>query len=789
MRITHVITLGVDMGGAQFNTFYSLRHLRARHDVSLVVGCDGPLKGVCEDAGIPVRIIPMANRVLAPLSDLLSLIRLVAHFRRTRPDIVHTHCSKAGVLGRVAARLAGVPIVLHTFEVPSFHRGQPRHVYWPLWATERICAPLADQLIAVSASTARAFTDAGVCRPEQVKLVVSGIDFSRFPASPFPERDRIRASLGVGPADLLVVSVGHLHERKRHDVLVDAAAAISRTRQRAYFAIVGMGPMEGELREQIRVRGLEGRVVLTGNREDVPELLASADIFVQTSRLEGLSRSLVEALYSGLAVVATDVGGTREVVQDGETGLLIAPNSVAELASALDRLLGGPVLRDRLARCGRAVATGDWGVKAMERGLDDIYRSLSARKGTHTATAPHSPRVVYVINSLVAGGAEGHVVRVASGLKRRGWDVSIFCLSRRGPLIQRAEVGGTRVVGPASFEPRSSIQMLWAIVPLYRYLRRSQPDLVATYLTASDVLGSLAARLAGVGRVVTSRRYLHGYHGIKLLLYRLGMLLSDRLSDRVVAVSEAVRHQAVVEGTPPDVIETIHNSVQLPEGNGRDERSLPGQPIIGTVGHLHPDKGYATLIDSVPALLARLPDASVVIVGEGRDRTSLEYKAADLGVSNHISFLGERLDVPDLLHQFDIFVFPSLREGMPNALLEAMAVGLPVVASGVGGILEVVSDGENGLLVPPSSPGFLADAVVRLWSDAGLREKLGAAAARSIAENFGDVEQEVTRIEAVYLRVLGRSVGVGQSLRGAKVPDPGVLGADPLDRRPLSERV
>jgi glycosyltransferase involved in cell wall biosynthesis len=267
------------------------------------------------------------------------------------------------------------------------------------------------------------------------------------------------------------------------------------------------------------------------------------------------------------------------------------------------------------------------------------------------------------------------------------------------------------------------------------------------------------------------------------------MLISDRLSDGIIAVSDAVSQQAINEGTPSNVIETIYNSVYVPDGNVSDEGSFSGQPVIGTVGHLHPDKGYATLIESTPAILAQLPKARVVIVGEGRERTRLQRLVGELGVSDHIFFLGERLDVPNLLRQFDIFVFPSLREGMPNALLEAMAIGLPVVASAVGGILEVVSDGVNGLLVPPASPMSLADATVRLWCDVGLRKDLGAAARQHIAEKFGDVEQEVTTTENVYLKLLGHPVGCARPRIRAHAPDTGVLHADRLSPRPLAERI
>jgi glycosyltransferase involved in cell wall biosynthesis len=385
-----------------------------------------------------------------------------------------------------------------------------------------------------------------------------------------------------------------------------------------------------------------------------------------------------------------------------------------------------------------------------------------------------APRIVYVINSLDLGGAEGHVLRVAQGLQRKGWDTTIFCLSRRGALIDAAESSGIKVSGPLS-HASSSVRMIWAVVPLLRYLRQTRPNVVATYLTASDVVGSVAARLMGADRVVTSRRYLHSYRGLKRSLYRLGMFVSDRCSDHVIAVSDAVRLQAIAEGTVPTKITRVHNAVCVPSVRGRVAGSLPGSPVIGTVGHLHPDKGYDQLIEIVPAVLDRFPHAQFVVVGEGGQRTELERRVWELGIQSNVTFLGERRDVPLLLREFDIFVFPSLREGMPNALLEAMAAGLPVVASGVGGILEVVRDGENGIVVPPGSPEALVAALLRLWSDQGLRERLGGQAYRSVVDNFGNIEREVAEIEAVYLSLLGCP---SPSANHSQVS--GVEGAQPL---------
>src|SRR4051794_35770589 len=178
MRITHVISEGNVMGGAQANTFYSLRYQRACHDVSLVAGNDGPLLDACRAEGIPVTIITLNNRLADPLGDARYLAGLVGHLRQTKPHLVHTHSSKAGILGRLAARIAGVPVVVHTIHGWEWHSGQPAPVRAGIKVVQVLLGPMTGLFLAVADVLGDEFVRNGICSREKIRTVVSGIDFS-----------------------------------------------------------------------------------------------------------------------------------------------------------------------------------------------------------------------------------------------------------------------------------------------------------------------------------------------------------------------------------------------------------------------------------------------------------------------------------------------------------------------------------------------------------------------------------------------------------------------------------
>ena len=262
----------------------------------------------------------------------------------------------------------------------------------------------------------------------------------------------------------------------------------------------------------------------------------------------------------------------------------------------------------------------------------------------------------------------------------------------------------------------------------------------------------MAARLTGARLVHTEHSNLFA-HQARLITAERALA---RLTDAVVADSEKVRRGLIAQGLPAHRIRTIVNGIDTERlgrdglsGRKRTELALYGTSIIGTVGRLVPVKDQATLLAAFAAVREAFPGVTLVLVGDGPERSALECQAHALGIRPHVRFLGERTDVAELVHLFDVFVLSSVSEGMPLTVLEAMAAGRPVVATNVGGLPEVVEHGATGLLVPAGDPRAMAEAIAKLLREPGVRARMGEAG-RQRARSLFDVQHMVQAYETAY---------------------------------------
>jgi glycosyltransferase involved in cell wall biosynthesis len=355
-RVLLLVTLA-ETGGAQTYVAALAEALAREYDVVVAAHGDG-----FHDVPhfVPLRHL---RRALDPLHDALALVELYRLFRHERPLVVHANSSKAGVLGRLAAVAARVPVRLFTVHGWAFkaHRGLVAKAY--LWA-DRLMSPLTTTTICVAEGERAAGLRARTCRADRTVVIHNGVPL-----------DVPRRRPHAGPAILL--SVGRLRAPKDFLTLVRAVAALDPGSAR--LRIAGDGPDRPALEAEIERLGVGEHVELLGTRDDVPELLAGADVFVLSSDSEGLPMSVLEAMAAGLPVVASAVGGVPEAVRDGETGTLVPPRDSTALAEALRRLVADPALRERLGGEGRQRVDQEFSLERFTREHLELYRNRARR--------------------------------------------------------------------------------------------------------------------------------------------------------------------------------------------------------------------------------------------------------------------------------------------------------------------------------------------------------------------------------------------------------------------------
>lgn len=369
-------------------------------------------------------------------------------------------------------------------------------------------------------------------------------------------------------------------------------------------------------------------------------------------------------------------------------------------------------------------------------------------------TDPTRIRVLQVITSLAIGGAERLVVSAAAGLPRERFDHAICCLAERGPLASEAEAAGVPVFCIGAFP---GLRNPIAFARLVRVVRSFRPTIVHTHLQSANLYGRLAARLARVPLVVATE---HNVYGEKARRYVFVERRLARMTDALVAVSDEVRQFLSRQlAIAPSAIRIVRNGVAAgaasPQMVAELRARIGGKAdsvSLGTIASLTPKKGHQFLVRAGARLRERGIACSLVLAGAGPERSRLERLAADLGLTQCVHFLGAVRNAADVLALIDIFVLPSLAEGMPLALLEAMQAGKPVVATAVGGVPEVVTSGVNGLLVARASEAELADAIGSLAHSPELRSRLGAAARETIERDFTEASY-LGALSALYLEL------------------------------------
>jgi glycosyltransferase involved in cell wall biosynthesis len=383
MKIAHLITRLI-IGGAQENTLLSCEGQHAMgHEVTLITGpALGPEGSLLERAragGYRVIVIDEMRRAIRPLPDWKTLRRLRGLLRELKPDIAHTHSSKAGIIGRRAAREANVPAIVHTIHGLAFTASTRPTVNWVYKELERRAAPWCDRIVCVADAMRDQSLAAGIGTRGQYVTIYSGMETGIF-LNPPVDRQTVRRDLGLSPEDIVVGTIARLFDLKGHDDLLEIAPDLCGKFPQLRFLWVGDGTLRAKFEERMDRMKLRDRFVLTGMvpPSRVPELTGAMDILVHPSRREGLARALPQAALAAKPAIAYDIDGNHEAMIDRETGFILPAFDIGKLSTSIAELVSDPARRAAMGVAGREFALKRFDVRVMIAELELLYQHLLA---------------------------------------------------------------------------------------------------------------------------------------------------------------------------------------------------------------------------------------------------------------------------------------------------------------------------------------------------------------------------------------------------------------------------
>lgn len=385
-RVLHVITR-LDLGGSAENTLLTAIGLAERgHKVAIIAGSSNNPPSHTEkfalEKGVKIERLPALQRNISIVNDGLALFALYRHMKKGRYDCVHTHTSKAGILGRIAARLAGVPVIVHTPHGHIFYGYFSRILTKVFVVMERSIAPFTDCILALTNQEKKETLELGIGKAERMVSILSGIDLAPFCAVTKKRRAEVLAALGWSETDFVVGTVARLVTIKNHSAIIAAAGKIKDRCPAVRFLFVGDGELLDNLREQVSAAGIKGIVLFAGwkDREELLDLLPAFDAFVLCSINEGMGRAFIEAQAAGVPVIGSRVCGIPEVIQEGETGFCVPLNDIDALAEKITWMYNNRNKLAAMGEKGRAWAARQFSKEQMVEKIDAVYQDLFRKK-------------------------------------------------------------------------------------------------------------------------------------------------------------------------------------------------------------------------------------------------------------------------------------------------------------------------------------------------------------------------------------------------------------------------
>ena len=655
MRILYVIN-ALTVGGAQILLLDLVKHLNRNSNKIIVAAFrNGPLMSKFQEEGIEVQILG------EELFDFIACSRLINLINSFKPDLIHTHLFRATAWSRFAKLLsrtdAKLVTTIHGTETSLYH------------LAEKIMQSISDYIVFPSKHLAKWYFE-NINKPDQsrFKIIYPGVVINK--AREYKKQNKV-----------IIGTLSRLHEVKGLDTLLKAAKILNENNNHFEINIGGGGKGKETLVKQVKELGIENICNFVDDIPDKAQYLESISIFAAPSRKEAFGINICEAMERSLPVAATKVGGIPEVIEDNVTGILCEPDNPESLAKSLELLINDFEKRKELGENGRKRVEKLFNREEAMREHLELYESLIRTKKIH-----------FAISSRELGGGERLAINLIKNLQKRGWDVSATCAGN--PLY--SELLSMNVKCSVASMNLGGIMFA---AKLFKDIITIKPDIISSHLNKASLFSGILGKITGT-------KCISHIHGLNKKIYY-------QFSDRQIAVSNAVKQHLLEQNADESSLITINNCIDKPAVG---TRTFPDRPLnISITAKLHVNKGHEWALKAISENISQIKIDKIHIFGDGPERQNLEKLCNSLSnLTDKVVFHGFVNDPSQYYDDIDIALLPSLGEGIPLSLLEVMRLGIPCIATNVGGIPEIIINDESGILIEPKNEIALVEAINKL---------------------------------------------------------------------------
>jgi len=716
-----------------------------------------------------------------------ALYKLVKIIRRENISIIHSYLFYSDLMARAAGFLASVPVVITSMRNIDLWR-KPYHIF-----IDSLTYGFSSAIISNSLAGASRLCNVEKIPADKIKVVYNAIKLDEYKRDESYSKEEFRKSIGVGARDIVVVTVARLEEQKDHLSLLKAARLalekLSLKKADGYaarvkFVLTGGGALAGELKREAQRLGLSGSVIFLGTRTDIKEILHSSDIFLLTSIYEGMPNAILEAQACGVAVIATDVGGVSEIITDNFNGVLCKPEDIENISEKLIYLIENSDFAGFLAKNAIERLKTKFSCANLISKTCAIYKSLMIQNAPETASEFFEREefkvklnILYLITSSDVGGAQKHLLSLVDYFVSNKHQVKVAASPGEPMNSSLKKLGIMPVTLKHLQKSINPFKDLLTFYDICKLLIENNFHIIHCHSTKAGILGRIAAFFAGVPvKIFTAHGFVfhNGMNPVKKYLCILAEKIGGFFSDAIITVSnadymKAKKYKIIAENK----LRLIHNGIDC--GPGGEFNFLPGAAadkkrrqlrekygfgedgiLIGSVGRLVYEKSYSTAITAFARLIKNNDKLAMIIAGEGYERASLQSLIKKLNLEGRILLAGQVKAAEEIYSILDIFFLSSIKEGLPYSLLEAACFGLPCVCSNAGGISELITDDETGILCAAGSADAFYEAVNKMTSlSAEARKKLGANLMAKVKKSFSS-RRMLELTENCYMDLAGK---------------------------------